>query len=361
MTHLVELLREANPGQYGFDKVIVWSGANTLKEIDDYDWLIKVHKPLLDRNLLWRVYWQVFELKRCAITAGCKVVFSPGGLNLSGFDTVVTMSQNMLPFEWNEMRRYGVSMVFCRLLLLRLLQKFSFKKSAGVIFLTDYAKQKVLSVMQGVRVRSEVINHGLNSRFSFAPKKQNEISLYSLDNPFKIIYVSIVDQYKNQWNVVEAVSILRNEGIPVVLELIGPSYSPALKKLNSVIQCLDPMEEWVKYTGNTKYTEIHKKYASADLGVFASSCESFGIILLEYMASGLPVASSDRGPMPEILGEGGSYFSPDCPSDIARSIRDLVLSVDMRLSKSSINYMNSKKFSWKRCADKTFSFLANAV
>ena len=50
VTHLVELLRAADPPAHGFEQAIVWGGAATLSKIEDRDWLCKVHDPLLDRG-----------------------------------------------------------------------------------------------------------------------------------------------------------------------------------------------------------------------------------------------------------------------------------------------------------------------
>ena len=52
------------------------------------------------------------------------------------------------------------------------------------------------------------------------------------------------------------------------------------------------------------------------MGIFASSCESSSCVLIENMASGLPIACSNRGPMPEVLKDGGVYFDPEKPIDI---------------------------------------------
>ena len=54
VTHLVELLRAADPQVHGFERAIVWGGAATLSKIEDRDWLGKVHDTDLDRGLPYR-------------------------------------------------------------------------------------------------------------------------------------------------------------------------------------------------------------------------------------------------------------------------------------------------------------------
>ena len=62
---------------------------------------------------------------------------------------------------------------------------------------------------------------------------------------------------------------------------------------------------------NAYNCDPHAVLKRAHLFVFASSCENMPNTLVEAMASGLPIACSDRGPMPEILRDGGTYFDPE--------------------------------------------------
>ena len=65
-----------------------------------------------------------------------------------------------------------------------------------------------------------------------------------------------------------------------------------------------------------RMTICRRLLADANLFVFASSCENMPNTLVEAMAIGLPIACSDRGPMPEVLRDGGVYFDPeDCDVD----------------------------------------------
>jgi len=357
-THLVELLRAAKPQEQGVAQVLVWGNTSILAALEDRPWLVKLCPPVLDQGLFKRILWQKFTLSKAARAASCDLLFVPGGSYAGSFKPVVTMCRNMLPFEWRELKRYGVSLITLRLLLLRLSQSRSFLHAEAVIFLTHYAKGDVLNIIGALQGKTAIIPHGLSTRFHNAPKIQHSITDYTFYNPYRLIYVSIIDQYKHQWLVVEAVAALRKQGLPVVLDLVGPAYPPALARLNKCLKQWDSEQSWVSYHGAIAYNELHQKYAQADLGVFASSCENMPNILLETMAAGLPVACSNRGPMLEVLGDAGVYFDPEQSDEIALALRKLIESPQLRTALAQASYDRAHQYTWQRCAENTFAFLA---
>ena len=358
LTHLVELLRSARPELYGIGRVVVWGGRNTLTALEDRPWLAKIKLTVMDKGLLHRTFWQCFLLSRAARNEGCDLLFVPGGSYVGNFHTMVTMSQNLLPFEVNELRRFGWTLITLKILLLRLTQSYSFQKADGVIFLTEYARDVVLQVIGNLRGQTCIVPHGLNSRFKSVPKQQRAITDYDDIHPYRVLYVSIIDQYKHQWNVVDAVATLRKQGFPIALDLVGASYPPALQRLNAIIKREDPERHWVHYHGVVAFDSLHHHYAQADLGLFASSCENMPNILLETMGAGLPIACSNKGPMPEMLGKSGVYFDPEQPDDIARALHKLIESPILRSEFAQESFNRAKQYSWQRCADETFGFLA---
>jgi glycosyltransferase involved in cell wall biosynthesis len=239
VTHLMELLRSAQPAEHSIDHIVVWGGKPTLKALEAQPWLSKRNPPALDKGLLQRTLWQRYRLSQAARDEGCDVLFVPGGSYAGNFHPVVTMSQNLLPFEMHELRRYGWTSFTLKLLLLRLVQSRSFRKADGVIFLTEYARDVVLRVTGKLRGQTCIVPHGLNPRFKIEPKVQRAIDGYDDKRPYRVLYVSIIDEYKHQWHVVEAVAALRQQGLPIVLDLVGPVYPPALKRLNQSIDRVD--------------------------------------------------------------------------------------------------------------------------
>ena len=351
--HLVELLGAAEPGSHGFNRVVVWGGTRTLGLIEPRRWLDLRTPEALDGGLVKRLLWQRVRLPSELEASGCDLLFAPGGMIAGSFRPVVTMSRNMLPFERVEMRRYGLSLDRIRLELLRRGQIRSFRNADGVIFLSEYARRRTLEIAGPLSGQNRVVPHGVGDQFV---SSQRAVRLDE-SSPVRIVYVSRISPYKHQHRVVEAVAALRREGRDVRLQLVGSAHPKAMKRLRSALSTWDPGGHFVHLTGVVSHAELPAVLRGADVMVFASSCENLPNTLLEGMAAGLPIASSDRGPMPEVLGEAGLYFDPEAADSIAGALRRLVGSPDLRERCAVAAKRRSAEYSWARCAGETFEFL----
>ncbi len=360
ITHLRELLDAARPHEHGITRVTVWGSGATLQQLPIRPWLERTHEPLLDQALPARVWWQKARLPQLARRA-CDLLFAPGGTCGGAFRPVVTMSRNLLPFEFGELRRYGASALAAKFLLLRVSQIASCHQADGVIFLSDYARA---SVTHAARIGTDqpIIPHGVNRRFYLPPCAQQPLAAYSSRQPFKLLYVSKVEPYKHQWQVVEAVAQLRSAGCPIALELIGPpTHAQATQRLRQTLERVDPAGEFIHYREAVSYADLPDVYHYADGFVFASSCENLPNILLEAMAAGLPIACARRGPMPEVLRDGGVYFDPEKPDEIAAAIGALLADHALREQCAWQAYTCAQGYSWERCANATFSYLVKVA
>lgn len=361
VTHLLELLSAIDAQQMQVDKIYLWASKRTLAQMPERDWLIKVNPPSLEGGIWRRIWWQVWSLSGAAKKTQCDVLLVPGGSYVGSFHPVITMSQNLFPFEWSAIAKNGWSVRALKFFILRLVQSRSFRRSDGVIFLTQYAKDVVLKITGPLQGECTVISHGLNPRFRHPAKTMLPISEYSQQNPFKLLYVSMVDVYKNQPQVVLAVNFLRQKGYPLSLTLVGPSEPKALGQLQAVINQVDTQGAWLRYLGPIAYDQLSIEYQQADVGIFASTCETFGMIVLEKMAAGLPIACSNQSSMSEILDGAGLYFDPHNIMSIAQIIEEYLCSVSLREQHSARASALAKNYSWHTCAWNTTDFLHQVV
>lgn len=361
LTHLVELLAAADPSTHGFTRVIVWCGGQTAALLPARPWLEVRHVPMLDRALPFRTVWQVTQLTRAVRAAECDMLFSPGGSYTGRFRPMVTFNQNLLPFDWAELRRFGWSPMTLKMLLLARTQARTFRQADGVIFLTEHARAFINTTLGALPGKAAVVPHGLDPRFGAAPRPQRAMSECSPERPFRLLYVSALLPYKHQAVVADAVMRLRRQGRAVTLDLVGPGSPGEVAKLSAVLRRLDPAGTTIRYLGPVDYAQLHRHYAAAEAFIFASSCESFGQILTEAMSAGLPIACSRRSAMPELLGEAGVYFDPEDAADIEATLAALLDDPDRRAAVASAAFREAAGYSWTRCAAETFAFLATVA
>ena len=112
----------------------------------------------------------------------------------------------------------------------------------------------------------------------------------------------------------------------IILHLVGStSNSISEKILNQKLFQLKN-NNIVKIYGKLDENKIKNILSKSDLFIFASSCESFGLTLLEGMASNLPVLCSNKSGMKKLTENQADYFDPHSINKIEKSIKKLYLS-----------------------------------
>jgi glycosyltransferase involved in cell wall biosynthesis len=347
--HLVGLLHAADPRDHGVKAVHVWAPDSLLAALPDSSWLLK-HRPPAG-SLARELWWQRRSLPHEARAAGVDILLNTDAGTVCRAHPSVVMSRDMLSYEPGEMRRFGLSRMALRLAALRSVQNASMRDADGVIFLTQYAAD-VIQRATGNLPRVAIVPHGVSSAFRQPPK-----SFRSGARPIRCAYISPTDLYKHQWNVVRAIADLRRRGHDVTLLLAGGETGRGQDLLEEELRRSDPRGEFVTRRSFVAYGDLPALLADIDLFVFASSCENMPNTLIEGMASGLPIACSNRGPMPEVLRDAGTYFDPEDPASITAAVEKLLIDPDLRAALASRAAELSMQYSWERCAAETWAFL----
>ena len=356
--HLVGILGSADPRAQGISEVHVWSYGSLLESLPDKTWLVRHHPRTLERSLMHQAWWQYRHLPGEARAAGCDIMLYTDAGTVGRFHPCVVISRDMLSYEPGEMSRYRFSRAWLRLWLLRHVQARSMRMADGAVFLTQYAAD-VIQRMTGPLARVAIIPHGVGEEFRQTRHAQG--GGHELHAPIRCLYVSNADLYKHQWHVVRAIAALRRTGLDVVLTLAGGGHGAAQNRLDSAIAEVDPDRGFVRSAGFVRPADLPAVLDAADIFVFASSCENMPNTLVEGMAAGLPIACSNRGPMPEVLGDAGMYFDPEDSESIAAAIKALVIDDRARHDKARLAFEKARQYSWSRCADETWRFLRSTV
>ena len=356
--HLVGILTGCSPQQFGVEKVHLWAYRELADAIPDFAWLSKHSPDVLKKSLLQQVLWQFRVLPKEIEQYGCDLIFNTDAGSVCTHRPSVTMSQDMLSFEPGEMKRYFFSKAWIRLLLLRYVQAWSLRRANHALFLTHHASKVIQSVIGPVRQQT-IINHGIGEEFRGLVASHSSMST---ETPIKIVYISNAAFYKHQWHVVKAVAALRKScHREVSLLLVGGGSGRPQQLLEEAIAEFDPNLEFVEQREYIPHDQIPKQLASSDIFVFASSCENMPITLLEGMASGLPIACSNRGPMPEVLEDGGVYFDPEDPDSVHKALSSLIGDPSMRRLKASRAFELAQHYTWERCASETWHCLSTVA
>lgn len=356
--HVIGIISEGNPEDYGIDEVHIWAFKSLLDSLPNKSWLIKHNPEDLEQSLFKQILWQYFKLGKEAKKNGIDVLFATDASTFSSFSPMVVMSQDLIQYEPGIMKIYGRGMSRLSNFMKLVIQNKAMRQAKGVIFLTKYSMDTV-KVITGEINSTVVIPHGVGKPF----KDQMHYPKENLTNQktIKCIYVSNTEMYKHQWNVVKAIATLRRKNMPVELVLAGGGTGESRKLLDEEILISDPNNEFVKILEFVNPLEMPKLLSNTDISIFASSCENLPVTLLESMAVGLPIASSDRGPMPEVLREAGVYFNPMDSDSIASAVEKLIKDDATRL----LNAKRAKEFafeySWNSCSNKTWDYLVKHI
>ena len=187
----------------------------------------------------------------------------------------------------------------------------------------------------------KILPRGLDTEL-FHPARHDSVFFEKFgarNGEVRLIYVGRISREKDLDVLAAAYRRLRKEGLPVQLFVVGHGpYSDALAK--SLPEAF--------FTGYLRGTELATAYASAHIFVFPSTTDTFGNVILEAQASGLPVVVSDSGGPKELVEHkaNGLITKSHDIEDFARAIRALVTDVALRerMAKSARNSVTDR--SW---------------
>jgi glycosyltransferase involved in cell wall biosynthesis len=121
------------------------------------------------------------------------------------------------------------------------------------------------------------------------------------------------------------------------------------------------IEKDVFHFGHIPDEDLPLLYNGAEIFVYPSSYEGFGLPLVEAMACGTPIVASNAAPMPEIIGKAGLFVDPFNVSQMAQTIYDVLADENLRLKLREESLERSHFFSWEKTARNTLEAYADAL
>lgn len=124
-----------------------------------------------------------------------------------------------------------------------------------------------------------------------------------------------------------------------------PHYAPVIKASG--------LEGRVRWLGQLTPDELVARMRAASVVAYPSLYEGFGFPPLEAMALGTPVVASDRGSLPEVLGDAALLVDPTDDSALARALEDVLTRPELRERLRARGRKRARDFTWDKCADLT--------
>lgn len=165
-----------------------------------------------------------------------------------------------------------------------------------------------------------------------------------------LLYFGSNKPHKNIARLVEAYAQL-SDAPPLVIAGAWLPEHPEPKQIAEQLAIADR----VMFLGRIEREDVTGLFCGATLFVFPSLYEGFGLPVIEAMACGLPVASSNRSSLPEVGGEAAEYFEPDSAESIASTLNDLLHNPNRLAEMRQQSLVQASTFSWSRTAAETLA------
>ncbi len=245
---------------------------------------------------------------------------------------------------------------FLRRLAFWIVFKRGIFKSEKIIAVSEYTKGEILKYYKIDPKRIEVVYEGipnLNKNKEFYISNKEFFKKYKIKKPF-IFYTGVWRDHKNLVGLVKAFNVLKRKYQKDLTLVLGGKEDRFYPEVREVWQELELGSEIIR-PGFIKNEEMGLFLKNAEVFVLPSFVEGFGFGPLEALSYETPVAVSDVGSLPEVLGESAIYFDPKNSDDIAEKINLILDNKNLKDELVKRGQKIIKKYSWSDCVQKTIN------
>jgi glycosyltransferase involved in cell wall biosynthesis len=234
------------------------------------------------------------------------------------------------------------------------------RKATRILCVSEHARQQTQEMFRLDGRRLSVVYHGVSGCFgTVSPEMGRQAALaLGISAPY-LLFAGKIQAGKNIERLVEAYRLfVSRSGSQAALVLAGRPVDAALaRKLSTA----DASPGRIVQTGYADTATLAALYAGAEALVFPSLFESFGLPILEAMASGTPVITSNIAAMPEIAGGAALLVDPLSAEGIAAALIRLQESPELKQELIRRGLERARQFSWEHCARATLAAYSEAM
>jgi glycosyltransferase involved in cell wall biosynthesis len=315
-----------------------------LPEKDSFEWII-----LEDRNPGSRLIWEQTLFPQLVKKSGVNLLHSlhytrPMKLPCA---SVVTF-HDMTFFLYPELHTRAKRLFF------PLAIRASARRADALIAVSESTRQDVIRVLGISPEKIITIQSGVDPAFrpiNDTVAKGKIAEKYDLPERF-ILYVGLIEPRKNLPMLISAFKRFIDSGKDYKLVLVG-SYGWMYEKLLKQINNLD-LEGMIYFTGYVSQEDLPLVYNLSSLFVYPTIYEGFGLPVLEAMACGVPVITTDVSSLPEIVGEAGMLVPVNDVEALYGAMIAVLGDEDVRRKMINKGMQRAAKFTWEQTAKLTF-------
>jgi glycosyltransferase involved in cell wall biosynthesis len=277
----------------------------------------------------------------------CKLLNPPRRAKLTA--TVHDLTCWLLP-EPHSPRNVAADKVFAERIL---------RRADGIIAVSEATRQDAVRILGLPPERIRVIHHGVAPAF-FEVGPEDGVRVrerYGLKLPY-LLFVGAIEPRKNLDVLLNAhrqlPASLREEVELVVAGPMGWARRETLERLRSP-------DRGVRYIGYVAEEDLPGLFSAATAFVYPSLYEGFGFPVVQAMAAGVPVITSNVSSLPEVSGGAAVLVDPRSEAELSRAIHDVLTSPSLRQELASRGRIGAKRFTWEECARRSLEFFAQVA
>ncbi|MCD6449717.1 MAG: glycosyltransferase family 4 protein [Thermotogaceae bacterium] len=310
----------------------------------------KIRLFLWSDNRAMRLFLEQFAIPYYVRKYKIDVLFSPGNVGtlfprckqvivVHGPLTVRALRQQYAPKE--------VPRIFS--LFYDIMLPLSLKSAQKVIVVSQSMKEWLLRQVSVTDLKIRVVYEGVDLSL-FSPRAEGK--RVSIGRPY-ILFLSTLFRYKNADKVIQAFGLVkRHYSIPHELVIGGRDPGGRVAELKRLSE-KQGVADSVRFLGQVPFELVPDLYKHADIFLYPSTLESFGLPPLEAMACGTPVIGSNRCSVPEVIGDAGLIVDPDNIKEMGEAIYRLLNDQKLRNRLIQKGFERVKMFTWERAARET--------
>ncbi|MFO7895647.1 MAG: glycosyltransferase family 1 protein [Candidatus Cloacimonadales bacterium] len=303
----------------------------------------KLAKPIY--SMLWHLFILPFRYKYkkydfIFLPAGNRRIFAY--YPIFTITTFHDLSQFHIQNKYDPLRMFYIKRVI----------PYFLRKVDKIVAVSKATKADLIRFYHCPEAKITVAYNGYDSKkFNSEPAEKSRQDILESDKKY-ILYVARVEHPgKNHLNLIKAYERLPKT-IKAEYNLVCAGGFKERSEEVLAYKERSADRDKINFTGFFPAEDLIDLYKNATLFVMPSFYEGFGIPLVEAMACGIPVISSDRGPLPEVVGEQALLFNPDKPAEIAEKIEEVLSDAEKCKELIDKGRARLKYFQWKLHCEK---------